>query len=392
MRPVSALIEELRGTLPSRTEQTRQRIKLLLPRLPALLAFVLLALGAGWAGGMWAARPSPQGEVPPTPKDASTASTIGEVTKPRAPQEGVSPASRETSSGEVTKPRVSQAGVSPTSRETTVGQGERRSGGKVYLGIRGKAFHQGEVSGVKISAVFPGSPAAKAGLRSDRDPAPAYLRRSSGSTGHIIVGANGRAIRSEEDMSRLLALSSPGSVVKFLVTSDDGNSYEVIPVTLGDTPETSPKVEASAEERIRNPSPPGEASAKEIEEEVFRAVNQARAEKGLPLLQENPQLQQVARRHSEDMAARHFFGHLNPDGRDVVDRLRAQGIEEFTAAGENIFSGKKVADPAQMAVREWLNNPSHRGNLLNPRYTSGGVGISQGEKEAIYVTQVYLER
>ncbi len=379
MRPVSALIEELRGTLPSGTEQTRQRIKLLLPRLPALLAFVLLALAAGWAGGRWAMRPSSQREVSPIPteasevslpsKNVSASSTISEVAKPRAPQEG----------------------VSPTSTGATVGQEERRSGGKVYLGIRGKALHQGEVSGVKVSAVFPGSPAAKAGLRSDRDPAPAYLRRASGGTGHIIVGANGRAIRSEEDMSWLLALSSPGSVVKFLVTSDDGNFYEVIPVTLGDAAETA-KVEASAEERIRNPSPPGEAPEKEIEGEIFRAVNQARGEKGLPLLQENPQLQEVARRHSEDMATRHFFGHLNPDGRDVVDRLRAQGIADFTAAGENIFSGKKVTDPAPMAVREWLNNPSHRRNLLNPRYTAGGVGISQGEKETIYVTQVYLER
>ncbi|MBI3301545.1 MAG: CAP domain-containing protein [Deltaproteobacteria bacterium] len=46
----------------------------------------------------------------------------------------------------------------------------------------------------------------------------------------------------------------------------------------------------------------------------------------------------------------------------------------------------------QAAVREWLKNPSHRRNLLNPRYTEGGVGIGQGENGEIYVTQVYLER
>jgi uncharacterized protein YkwD len=92
------------------------------------------------------------------------------------------------------------------------------------------------------------------------------------------------------------------------------------------------------------------------------------------------------------MAARRFFGHLNPDGQDVVDRLRAQGVKDFTAAGENIFNAKQVTNPAQTAVREWLNSPSHRRNLLNPRYTVGGVGIAQGEKGTIYVTQVYLER
>ena len=383
---MSALVEELRESLPDRTKQVRQWVKLLLPRLPTFFALALLALGAGWVGGKWALRSSLPGEGSAVPqetsqplsptKNVSTPPTISEVAKPEAPPEEVSPASQ----------------------ESLAGQEGGRSARKVYLGIRGKTFRQGEVRGVKITSVFPGSPAAKAGLRSDRDPAPAYVRRLSGSTGHIIVGANGKAIRSEEDMSRLLALSPPGSVVQFLVTSIDGNSYEMIPVTLGVAAETgtaaemSPRVEASAEERVRNPSPSGETPAREIEEEVFRAVNQARVEKGLTPLQENPQLQQIARRHSEDMVTRHFFGHLNPDGQDVVDRLRAQGVKDFTAAGENIFNGKKVADPAQGTVREWLNSPGHRKNLLNPRYTAGGVGISQGEKDAIYVTQVYMER
>jgi hypothetical protein len=41
------------------------------------------------------------------------------------------------------------------------------SGGKAYLGIRGKTFVQGQVRGVKILDVFPGSPAARAGLRAN---------------------------------------------------------------------------------------------------------------------------------------------------------------------------------------------------------------------------------
>src|SRR5262245_26353120 len=41
---------------------------------------------------------------------------------------------------------------------------------KAYLGIRGKTFHHGEVQGVKILEVFPGSPAAQAGLRADHHP------------------------------------------------------------------------------------------------------------------------------------------------------------------------------------------------------------------------------
>jgi uncharacterized protein YkwD len=92
------------------------------------------------------------------------------------------------------------------------------------------------------------------------------------------------------------------------------------------------------------------------------------------------------------MASRRFFGHLDPDGRGVVDRLRAEGIEDFIAAAENIFAGKKVSDPARVAVHEWFQSPSHYKNLLNPRYSEGGVGVARGEKEEVYVTQVFLEQ
>ena len=386
MRPVSALVEEFRDSLPDRTEQVGQWLKLSFSRLPAFFALMLLALGAGWVGGKWAMQSALPKENRPVHAEVS------ETLSP-AKSIGASP-----TVSEVTTPGAPQQEVSPPAPTASIDPQAIHSGRKVYLGIRGKTFHQGGVQGVKITAVFPGSPAEQAGLRSDRDPPPVSARRSGISAGHVIVGANGKALRSEEDMSRLLSLSAPGSIVNFLVTSVDGDSYEIIPVVLGTVPgigtvaAVSSAVGASAEEIVRNPAPATETSARGFEEEVFRFVNKARAEKSLPPLQENPQLQQVARHHSEDMAARHFFGHLNPDGQDVVDRLRAQGVKDFTAAGENIFNAKQVTDPAQAAVREWLNSPSHRRNLLNPRYTAGGVGISQGEKGTIYVTQIYLER
>jgi uncharacterized protein YkwD len=283
--------------------------------------------------------------------------------------------------------------MAPTTTTIAPAREEGNSGRKPYLGVRGKTFQQGgEAQGVKIMEVFPDSPAARAGLRSDRDPAPDYLRKVGGSTGHTIVGANGRAIRAAEDLERLLAHSSPGAVVKFLVNAAEGNSYEVIPVTLGVAPETLPVGEGTAEKRPTSPAVQGETAERRMEEKIFRAVNRVREKKGLSPLQDNPQLQRAARRHSEDMAARSFFGHLSPDGGDVVDRLRVEGIEEFAAVGENIFTGKNVVDPGQLVVEEWLKSPSHRQNLLNPRYTAGGVGIARGAKAKIYVTQVYLER
>jgi uncharacterized protein YkwD len=313
-------------------------------RPPVLISFAFLVLGIGWVGWMQAARfSSPQG-------------------------------------------------VSPISANTSLDLGGDSSEKKAYLGVRGKRFHQGEVRGVKIVEVFSGSPAAKAGLRSDQDAAPAYLRQSGEATGHIIVGASGQGIRSEEDLGGLLAFSPPGGVVKFLVTSNGGSFYEVIPVTLGTAPEESSGVEAVAGKGAQSPSLQQETARRGMEEEIFQEVNRAREKKGLSPLRENPQLRRLARRHSRDMATRNFFSHLSPDGHHVVDRLRAGGVEDFTAVGENIFTGGQVADLARVAVQEWRKSPGHRQNLFNLRYAEAGVGIAWGEGEMVYVTQVFLER
>ncbi|MBI4639947.1 MAG: PDZ domain-containing protein [Candidatus Tectomicrobia bacterium] len=361
MESVLAPVERMWNALVDRAEALMQKVQLPVFHLPAVIAFALLTFGAGWVAGLWAARPSPTKETSPLLKNLPP----------------------------------NYDSLPPGNSIPTQQQGE--SGGRAYLGIRGKAFHQDGRQGVKILEVFQNSPAAKAGLRSDPGPGSA--------NGHIIVGAHKRAIRSEADLSQLLALSSPGSLVQFLVTSSDGNSYELIPVILGSIPEVSPVSEPPAKNKIQSLSAQdqnlplrgerslkGERWVRGIEEEIFRAVNRAREEEGLPSLKENPHLQRVARRHSEDMATRHFFDHFNSEGWDVVDRLRAENIKGFTAAGENIFSGKSVVDPAQVAVREWLKSPSHRRNLLNPRYIEGGTGIAWGDQNTIYITQVYLER
>ena len=77
--------------------------------------------------------------------------------------------------------------------------------GKAYLGIRGKTFVQGQVRGVKVLNVLPDSPAARAGLRADRD-------RIQGA-GHVIIGVNGQPVRSEEDLAQIMAGSSAGAQV-----------------------------------------------------------------------------------------------------------------------------------------------------------------------------------
>jgi hypothetical protein len=145
-----------------------------------------------------------------------------------------------------------QAKVSPAPRER-VRTRVPGSGTKAYLGVRGKSLQQGEVQGVKILEVYPDSPAAKAGLRSDRDPNPGQGERPGGSTGHIIVGVNGQTVRSEDDLARMMDLSAPGDVMQVMVTTADGSSREAILVVLDDTPE---------------PSSPANLDLKQVDKEV----------------------------------------------------------------------------------------------------------------------------
>ncbi len=91
-------------------------------------------------------------------------------------------------------------------------------------------------------------------------------------------------------------------------------------------------------------------------------VNQARHDAGLEPLVENPVLTEIARSYSRRMAAEGFYGHEDPQGRDVTDRIVDAGYLAQISA-ENIAAGQP--DP-ETVVDGWLNSPGHRANILNP--------------------------
>lgn len=79
----------------------------------------------------------------------------------------------------------------------------------------------------------------------------------------------------------------------------------------------------------------------------------------------------VATAHSDDMVARDFFAHTNPDGDSPFDRLGDAGIT-YSLAAENIAFGY----PTGEAVLEaWINSPGHRSNIENCGLTEHGVGL-----------------
>ncbi|MFJ7179910.1 CAP domain-containing protein [Streptomyces massasporeus] len=114
----------------------------------------------------------------------------------------------------------------------------------------------------------------------------------------------------------------------------------------------------------------GESSAAA---QVLSLVNEERAKVGCSPVAANSALTALAQNYSEDMAARGFFDHTDPDGRTPWDRADKAGISNL--GGENIARGQ--ADAAAV-MDAWMNSPGHRANILNCDFKTLGVGVELG--------------
>jgi uncharacterized protein YkwD len=135
--------------------------------------------------------------------------------------------------------------------------------------------------------------------------------------------------------------------------------------------------------------PPVHVALPAMERAIEEAINGERAERGLAPLTGDDTLAALARRHSEDMARRGYFSHVDPDGRSASDRADAAGVG-YRRLAENIHSNHGVDDPVAEAVRGWMASPLHRAAILTPGFRLTGVGAARSEKGALYFTQLFL--
>ncbi|MGX1949752.1 CAP domain-containing protein [Streptomyces sp. CB02115] len=133
----------------------------------------------------------------------------------------------------------------------------------------------------------------------------------------------------------------------------------------------APPKTSSAPPPSKKPSPsPTDATART---EVLALVNQERAKVGCSPLSTSAPLTSLAQNFSEDMAARGFFDHTDPDGDTPWDRAAQAGVQGLGA--ENIARGQ--AD-AQAVMEGWMNSEGHRANILNCDYKTIGIGVHEG--------------
>lgn len=133
----------------------------------------------------------------------------------------------------------------------------------------------------------------------------------------------------------------------------------------------------------------GITGSKELERRVFDLINAKRAEKGLSSLTWSSKVASVARDHSKEMALYDYFSHTDVEGRLVDGRAISAGLNSWMAIGENIAYLRGYEDPAQYAVERWMLSPSHRDNLLDPRWKETGIGLAIANDGTFFFTQVF---
>lgn len=136
-------------------------------------------------------------------------------------------------------------------------------------------------------------------------------------------------------------------------------------------------------------SPDERAPFAELESSLLDALNRERAARHLRPLERRPDLDRVARAHSQDMAERRYLAHVTPEGHDPVDRLRRGGVDGFSLAAENVGRTDRPL-PNREILHGWIASPDHRGNLFAPAFNATGLGIAKSPDGALVYTQVYV--
>jgi uncharacterized protein YkwD len=140
-------------------------------------------------------------------------------------------------------------------------------------------------------------------------------------------------------------------------------------------PESNERVELPFKVENYRPRP-------DLEVEMLELVNRERAANGLEPLEADPEMTEVARRHSADMFTRGYFSHNTPENKTPFDRMRESDVR-FRTAGENLA----LAPTLQIAHTGLMNSPGHRANILEPKFGRLGIGVLDGGRRGLMITQ-----
>jgi uncharacterized protein YkwD len=124
-------------------------------------------------------------------------------------------------------------------------------------------------------------------------------------------------------------------------------------------------------------------------EQVITAINKERTKQGLNPLYTNEKLTLAAENKAKDMKERNYFSHIYQGDNTKWSDFIKNANYDYLIAGENLANGFYSVE---LMVKAWMDSPTHRENILNPKFEDTGVGISFGElngNPTIFVVQTF---
>lgn len=157
--------------------------------------------------------------------------------------------------------------------------------------------------------------------------------------------------------------------------------------------------------------PAGPRNESAVERHFLEMLNEERKSRGLQTVTQRDVLTKMGRSHSQDMAAKGYFSHTEPDGDTIKDRYEARGLlpecELSTESGgyypgtENIWQGAVYANlqteagiietnTAEAVARamfvSWMNSEGHREAMLVPSADEAGLGLAITDDGTVYAS------
>ncbi len=124
----------------------------------------------------------------------------------------------------------------------------------------------------------------------------------------------------------------------------------------------------------------------DLEAAILNVINTIRVSNGLGALQANQELTDIARYRCSDMVTNSYFSHYTPDGRNIFNILRENGVP-YVNGGENLGQSKPASNGSPEAfANAWMASPAHKANILRSVYSKIGIGVVDGGGRRVVAT------
>lgn len=196
-----------------------------------------------------------------------------------------------------------------------------------------------------------------------------------------LTSSTSKFIAAGTSFSKSLTLSKEGVYI-LEINSNTGSAIINIPVYVGDSLPLLPDFADLTPQLAINTIIAAQPQTLDgLRNNLLTLINQKRAAWGKASLVFEAELNIIAQGHSNDMVARNFYGHVNPDGDGPQQRATKARITY--GVGENVAYNLDLVDAHERLSR----SPGHLANIVNGDYARIGLGIARNSQGYLYVTE-----